>query len=613
MPLKPHNENIESLKKTISLLPKQPGVYQYFDEDDKIIYVGKARNLKKRVSSYFTGSIENRKTWLLVKNIRQIRYIVVSSEQDALLLENTLIKKYQPRYNVRLKDDKSYPWICIKNERFPRVFMTRTLVKDGSKYYGPYSSVYTAKVLLELFKRLYPLRTCKYNLSKDNVRLRKFSICLEYHIKNCCGPCENLSSEDEYMGYISHIKKILEGKTSNILKLLKEEMDSASENLEFEKAMEFKNKLEVLGKYQSRSTVVSSNIGDVDVFSIVEDDESAYINYLKVLNGAIVNTFTQEIKKVLDESQEDLLLIGITELRQKFKSKAKEVIVPFEIVQNENNTYNHFAPKIGDKLKLLDLSKRNAMYYRKEKLQSQQKARIDKESGQDKLLLKIKEDLRLTALPKHIECFDNSNIQGTNPVAACVVFKNGKPSVKDYRHFKIKTVEGPDDFASMEEVVYRRYKRILDEGQSLPQLIVVDGGKGQLKSAVKSLDKLGLRGSIAIIGIAKKLEEIYFPGDSIPIYLDKRSQTLKVVQYLRDEAHHFGITFHRNMRSKGFAQSELIKIDGIGKGTAMKLLNKYKSITVLSNVSEQELQSVIGKSRAKILRAWLDDYECSKT
>ncbi|MFV0345424.1 MAG: excinuclease ABC subunit UvrC [Bacteroidales bacterium] len=606
MPLKPQNSNIEDLKKTISLLPNQPGVYQYFDKTDKIIYVGKAKDLKKRVSSYFTGTIENRKTWLLVKNIYKIRYLVVSSEQDALLLENSLIKKYQPRYNVRLKDDKSYPWICIKNERFPRVFMTRNVVKDGSKYYGPYSSVYTARILLELFKRLYPLRTCKYNLSKDNVRLRKYSICLEYHIKNCCGPCEDLCSEEEYIGYIAQIKKILKGKTATISRLLKDEMNKASENLKFEEAMEFKNKLEVLEKYQSRSTVVSPSIGDIDVFSIVTDDDCAYINYLKVLNGSIVNTFTQEIQKVLDESENDLLLMGITELRQKFKSHTKDIIVPFEIEQ-EGSELNYFVPKIGDKLKLLDLSKRNTMYYRKEKLQSQLTSRSDKKSGRDELLLKIKEDLRLSSLPTHIECFDNSNIQGTNPVAACVVFKNGKPSGKDYRHFKIKTVDGPDDFASMEEVVYRRYKRLLDEKQSLPQLIVIDGGKGQLKSALKSLDKLGLRGSIAIIGIAKKLEEIYFPGDSIPIYLDKRSQTLKVIQRLRDEAHRFGITFHRNLRSKDFAQSELVKIKGIGKDTAMKLLKKYKSIMLLSTASEEELQELIGKNRAKLLRAWLNE------
>lgn len=606
MPLKPQNSKIEDLRKVISLLPNQPGVYQYIDKNEKIIYVGKAKDLKKRVSSYFTGTIENRKTWLLVKNIYEICYVVVSSEQDALLLENSLIKKYQPRYNVRLKDDKSYPWICIKNERFPRVFMTRNVVKDGSKYYGPYSSVYAARILLELFKRLYPLRTCKYNLSKDNVRLGKYSICLEYHIKNCCGPCENLCNEEQYMDYIVQIKNILRGKTAAILRLLKEEMNKASENLKFEEAMQFKNKLEILGKYQSRSSVVSPSIGDVDVFSIVADDECAYINYLKVMNGSIVNTFTQEIQKVLDESESNLLLMGITELRQKFKSHTRDVLVPFEIEQ-EGSGINYFVPKIGDKLKLLELSKRNTMYYRKEKLQSQLTSKGDKKSGREELLLKIKEDLRLTALPQHIECFDNSNIQGTNPVAACVVFKNGKPSGKDYRHFKIKTVEGPDDFASMEEVVFRRYKRLLDEGRSLPQLIVIDGGKGQLKSAVKSLETLGLRGTIAIIGIAKKLEEIYFPGDSIPIYLDKRSQTLKVIQHLRDEAHRFGITFHRNLRSKDFAQSELVKIKGIGKDTAMKMLKKYKSIILLSKASEEEIQELIGKNRAKIVKAWLDD------
>jgi excinuclease ABC subunit C len=592
------NKNIDYLKLLVSVLPNKPGIYQYFDDKGKIIYIGKAKDLKKRVSSYFSKTHDHRKTMLLVRNIADIKHMVVQSEQDALLLENNLIKKYQPRYNIQLKDDKSFPWICIKNEPFPRVIKTRELERDGSKYYGPYTSIYTVRTLLDLFKSEYKLRTCNYNLSEENIRNRKYKVCLEYHIGNCLGPCEGLISEEKYNEGIVDINNILKGNISGVIKKLKEIMAELAQSLNFEEAAKIKEKFDSLNRYQSRSTIVSPNITDVDVFSIEEDEKFAFINYLKVIKGAVIQTFTLEIKKVLDESPEELLLTGIVEIRQKIFSNSKEILVPFKLDFNLENVVFKI-PKRGEKKELLELSQRNAKYFRLEKekhaVLKNPKVRLDQ------LMTTIKKDLQLAEDPVHIECFDNSNLQGTNPVAACVVFKNAKPNVKEYRHYNIKTVEGPNDFASMEEVVYRRYKRLIDEGKSLPQLIVIDGGKGQLSSAVSALDKLDLRGKISIIGIAKKLEEIYFPGDSVPIYINKNSQTLKVIQQLRDEAHRFGITFHRNKRSKEFIQSELKSIEGIGEKTMQRLLSEFKSVKNIKDQTMEVLSKSVGNSKAKIV------------
>ncbi len=592
------NRNIDYLKSLVSVLPNKPGIYQYFDDTGKIIYIGKAKDLRKRVSSYFSKTHDHRKTSLLVRNIADIKHMVVQSEQDALLLENNLIKKYQPRYNIQLKDDKSFPWICVKNEPFPRVVKTRELEKDGSKYYGPYTSVYTVRTLLELFKSEYKLRTCNYNLTDENIRNGKYKVCLEYHIGNCLGPCEGLISSEKYNEGITDINNILKGNISGVIKHLKEIMIELADSLNFEDAAKIKEKYDSLNRYQSRSTIVSPNITDVDVFSIEEDDKFAFINYLKVIKGAIIQTFTLEIKKVLDETSEELLLSGIVEIRQKIFSNSKEILVPIKLDFNlENVAFK--IPQRGEKKELLELSQRNAKYFRLEK----DKHAVLKNPNVrlEQLLGTMKNDLQLAVDPVHIECFDNSNLQGTNPVAACVVFKNAKPNVKEYRHYNIKTVEGPNDFASMEEVVYRRYKRLVEENKSLPQLIVIDGGKGQLTSAVSALEKLELRGKISIIGIAKKLEEIYFPGDSIPIYINKNSQTLKVIQQLRDEAHRFGITFHRNKRSKEFINSELKAIEGIGEKTMQKLLKEFKSVKTIKEQSLQILEGCIGKSKAKIV------------
>ncbi|GAB1451433.1 excinuclease ABC subunit UvrC [Draconibacterium sp.] len=592
------NKNIDYLKLLVSVLPNKPGIYQYFDDTGKIIYIGKAKDLKKRVSSYFSKTHDHRKTTLLVRNIADIKHMVVQSEQDALLLENNLIKKYQPRYNIQLKDDKSFPWICIKNEPFPRVIKTRELEKDGSKYYGPYTSIYTVRTLLELFRSEYKLRTCNYNLTEENIKNRKYKVCLEYHIGNCLGPCEGLISEEKYNEGIVDINNILKGNISGVIKKLKEIMTELSQSLNFEEAAKIKEKYDSLNRYQSRSTIVSPNITDVDVFSIEEDEKFAFVNYLKVIKGAIIQTFTLEIKKVLDEMPEELLLTGIVEIRQKIFSNSKEILVPLKLDFNLDNVVFKI-PQRGEKKELLELSQRNAKYFRMEKekhaVLKNPKVRLDQ------LMLTIKKDLQLADDPVHIECFDNSNLQGTNPVAACVVFKNAKPNVKEYRHYNIKTVEGPNDFASMEEVVYRRYKRLVEENKSLPQLIVIDGGKGQLSSAVLALEKLELRGKISIIGIAKKLEEIYFPGDSVPIYINKNSQTLKVIQQLRDEAHRFGITFHRNKRSKEFIQSELKSIEGIGEKTMQKLLSEFKSVKRIKEQTLPVLSKSIGISKAKIV------------
>lgn len=594
------NTKTDYLKSLVAVLPSHPGIYQFFDDAGTIIYIGKAKDLKKRVSSYFAREHDHRKTALLVRNITDIRHMVVQTEQDALLLENNLIKKYQPRYNIQLKDDKSFPWICIKNEPFPRVFKTRELVKDGSKYFGPYTSIYTVRTLLELFKAEYKLRNCNYNLTEENIQNRKFKACLEYHIGNCTAPCEGHITEEKYNEGIVDISNILKGNVSGVIKHLKDKMAEISEALDFEEAAKIKLKYDSLQRFQSRSTIVSPTITDVDVFSIEEDTKFAYINYLKVIKGAIIQTFTLEIKKVLNETTEELLLSGIVEIRQKIFSNAKEILVPVKLDYSLENVVFRI-PQKGDKKQLLELSQRNAKYFRMEK--EKQFVLKNPKIKEELLLSTIRKDLQLTEDPVHIECFDNSNLQGTEPVAACVVFKNGKPAPKEYRHFNIKTVEGPNDFASMEEVVFRRYSRLLKENKSLPQLVVIDGGKGQLSSAVVALEKLELRGKIAIIGIAKKLEEIYFPGDSVPIYINKSSQSLRVIQHLRDEAHRFGITFHRDKRSKTFISSELTSIKGVGEQTTEKLLKDFKSVKSIKSKSIDELSKSIGRAKAAIVFA----------
>ena len=584
----------KSLELQIKTLPNEPGVYQYFDKEDVIIYVGKAKNLKKRVASYFNKNHENGKTRVLVKKIVRINHIVVNTETDALLLENNLIKKYKPRYNVLLKDDKSYPWICIKKERFPRVFMTRRVIKDGSEYFGPYTSVKTVRVLLDLIKELYPLRTCKYDLSHQNVNEGKYKVCLEYHLKNCNGACEGLETETHYNNSIVEIRNIIKGNFKESLEKFQEKMLVFAQKMEFEEAQKVKEKLSLLGNYQSKSTIINPSINNVDVFSIISDETHGYANFLKISNGSIIQSHTTEIKKKLDETDKELLELFIVEIRQRFNSQSPEIYTPFKVDLGENVKVT--IPKLGDKKRIVELSERNAKYYRME--QFKQVQIVDPDRHVKRIMAQMKKDLRLHLEPRHIECFDNSNIQGTHPVAACVVFKDGKPSKKDYRHYNIKTVDGPDDFASMEEVVYRRYKRLLEEEQPLPQLIIVDGGKGQLSSALKSLDILGLRGKIAIIGIAKRLEEIYYPGDPIPLYLDKKSETLKITQYLRNEAHRFGITFHRNKRSKTAIQSELEQIPDVGKQTITALLRKFKSAKRVKEASFSDLKEVIGNTRA---------------
>jgi len=585
----------ESLQLQLKTIPTNPGVYQYYDKDGKILYVGKAKNLKKRVSSYFNKNHEYGKTKVLVKKIASIRHIIVATETDALLLENNLIKKYQPRYNVLLKDDKSYPWICIKNERFPRVFQTRRMIKDGSEYFGPYTNIKTVRTLLDLIKGLYPLRTCNYDLSQEKINAGKYKVCLEYHLGNCKGPCESYQTIQNYDAQTTAIREILKGNFKDSLQQFKAQMQAHAEAMEFEEAQKVKEKVEILENYQAKSTIVNPKINNVDVFSILSDESFGYINFLQLSLGSIVRSHTLEIKKKLDETDKELLELAIVEIHQRFKTNSKELYVPFEVEVGEE--FKITVPKLGDKKRILDLSLRNAKYFRQERFK--QIKLTDPDKHVNRIMMQMKKDLRLSEEPRHIECFDNSNIQGTNPVAACVVFKNGKPSKKDYRHFNIKTVVGPDDFASMEEVVYRRYKRLLEEEQSLPQLIIIDGGKGQLSSALKSLDALNLRGKIAIIGIAKRLEEIYYPGDSIPLYLDKKSETLKIIQQLRNEAHRFGITFHRNKRSNTALNSELETIAGIGEKTIVELLKKFKSVKRISAASLEEIATVVGNSRAK--------------
>ena len=591
---------IASVALQTATLPNKPGVYQYYDKDGKLLYVGKAKNLKKRVSSYFTKQQDSGKTRVLVKKIVTIKHIVVETETDALLLENNLIKKYQPRYNILLKDDKTYPWICIKKERFPRVFSTRKMIKDGSEYFGPYTSMKTVHTLLGLINGLYPLRNCNYDLSDKKIKSGKYKVCLEYHLGNCLGACEGKQTEESYHESIVAIQNILKGNFKESLSVFKNHMNNFSENLNFEEAQKVKEKMEILMNYQSRSTIVNSKINNVDVFSIITDEAYGYVNYLQISYGSIIRSHTLEIKKKLAETAIEILQLAVIELRNRFQSHCKEIYVPFKINIGEN--IKIYIPKLGDKKHILDLSIRNAKYYRMERFKQ---VRItDPNRHENRIMVQMKKDLRLSEEPRHIECFDNSNIQGTNPVAACVVFKNGKPSKKDYRKYTIKTVVGPDDFASMEEVVYRRYKRLLDEKQPLPQLIIIDGGKGQLSSSLKSLDKLDLRGKIAIIGIAKRLEELFYPDDPIPLYLDKKTETLKIIQQLRNEAHRFGITFHRNKRSKEALNTTLDAIDGIGEKTVIGLLKKFKSLQRIQSATFEELSEVVGPSKSKKIKEY---------
>lgn len=592
----PYNDQLKIIVKS---LPEKPGIYQFFDTNKKIIYVGKAKSIKKRVLSYFNkDQHDSGKINVLVRKIADIKFIVTNSEYDALLLENNLIKKFQPRYNVMLKDDKTFPWICIKNEHFPRIFSTRNLIKDGSEYFGPYASVNMMKTLLNLIKQIYPLRNCNYKLSEKNIKEKKFKVCLEYHIGNCLGPCVGYQSEKDYNQAIFEIKSIIKGNISVVTNRLKNLMFSYAEEQNFEKAHLVKEKLFLLDKYQSKSTIVSSRIHNVDVFSIISDQHSAFTNFLKIINGAVIQSHTIELKKKLDETEKELLSMAIVEFQQKFQSESKEIVLPFDC--NLKITGVKFTiPKKGDKKQLLDLSLRNAKYFKLE--QQKQKDLIDPERHSKRILNQLMNDLRLSHYPERIECFDNSNFQGDYPVAAMVHFRNAKPYKKEYRHFNIKTVKGPNDFASIEEIIYRRYKRMTDEHKKLPQLIVIDGGKGQLNSALKSLKKLNLNTKIAIIGIAKKLEKIYFPGDPIPIFFDKKSESLKLIQQMRDEAHRFGITHHRKKMEKGITKSILTEIEGIGFNTAQKLLWKFKSVKNIKSASFLELSDIIGKAKAKII------------
>jgi excinuclease ABC subunit C len=587
--------NNPTLELQIQTLPSGPGVYQYYDKEGKILYVGKAKNLKKRVSSYFNKIHDTAKTNVLVKKIVTIKHIVVPTETDALLLENNLIKTLQPRYNVLLRDDKSYPWICIKKEPFSRIFPTRKLIKDGSEYFGPYTSFKTVSTILELIKELYPLRTCNYDLSKSNIENHKFKVCLEYHIGNCKGPCEGFEPLENYQKQVDAIREILKGNFKESMKDFKKVMTDLARDMHFEEAQKIKDKIDILENYQSRSTIVNPKITNIDVFSIVSDESAAFVNFLQISHGSIIRSHTMEIKKKLDEPDEELLELAIIELRERFQLLSKEIIVPFDVQVGENIKVT--IPQLGDKKQILDLSIRNAKFFRIEQLKQLQI--VDPDRHANRIMAQMQKDLRLPVEPRHIECFDNSNIQGTNPVSACVVFKDGKPSKKDYRHFNIKTVEGPDDFASMTEVVYRRYKRLLAENEPLPQLIIIDGGKGQLSSALKSIDELGLRGKITIIGIAKRLEELFYPGDSIPLYLDKKSETLKVIQQLRNEAHRFGITFHRDKRSKSALNSSIESIPGIGEKTMLMLIQHFKSVKRLKLATEKEISEVVGISKAK--------------
>ncbi len=588
------------------MLPDSPGCYLYYDKNGTVIYVGKAKRLKRRVSSYFNRVHDSVKTNVLVKNICDMRYIVVGSEEDALHLENSLIKEYQPRYNILLKDDKSYPWICVTNELYPRVFLTRNVTAKGGKYYGPYANVTVARTMLSLIKEIYPVRTCRFPLTAESVEKGRVKVCLEYHIHNCKGCCEGLISPEEYGVYISQIKQILSGDTQQISDFLMNEMTRLAGEMRFEEANELKTKYLLVEKYKAKSVLVSSRITNVDVFSYEPGDDCAYINYMHVRNGSVVQCVTFDFRKRLDETPEQLLSYAIAEAKAQFHNDTKEVIVPF-VPDFETDKYTFVVPQRGDNKKLLDISLQNARQFKLDKLKNAEK--LNPEQRVTRLLTRMQKDFRLSELPRHIECFDNSNIQGTNPVASCVVFKNGKPSKRDYRHFNIKTVEGPNDFASMIEVITRRYSRLIEEGQPLPQLVVVDGGKGQLSSAVEAFDRLGIRGKVALVGIAKRLEEIYFPGDSVPLYIDKNSESLRVIQQLRDEAHRFGITHHRNRRSKGQTVSALDSIKGVGEKTRTALLTHFKSLKRLREASEEEVASVVGPAKAKTICAALKNAE----
>jgi len=591
----------EALKK----IPHKPGVYQFWDTDKELIYIGKAKDLRNRVTSYFNNDNQfNAKTKVLVSKIRDITFTIVDTEIDAWLLENAMIKKHQPRYNVMLKDDKTYPWIIIKNENFPRLFWTRKIIRDGSKYFGPYASVSMMHAILDLIRETYPLRTCSLPLSRQNIDAGKFKVCLEYQLGNCKGPCQNFQSESEYDQSITEIKDILNGKIGAVLRNMKADIDAAVSNLNFELAHKLKSKFDLLEKYQSKSTVVNSSITDVDVFNIASDEKYAFVNFLKVMNGTIIQTQTIELRKRLDESDEELLTLAISEFRTRYNSQSKEVIVPFH-PDIDDDQIRFTIPKQGEKKNLLDLSHKNVLFFRKERIDQYEK--LNPEIRTERLLSNMMKDLRMNQLPHHIECFDNSNFQGKYPVSAIVVFKDGKPSKKDYRHFNVKTVEGPNDFATMEEAVFRRYRRMLDEGGELPQLIIIDGGKGQLSSALKSLKLLGIEKQMTVIGIAKRLEELYYPGDQYPLYLDKKSETLKIIQQLRDEAHRFGITFHRKKRDKGTLATELELIEGIGKTSAEKLLKYFKSVKKIREATGEELQEVVTLKQANAIRAYFGE------
>lgn len=586
------------LKEKIAILPDTPGVYTYYDAEGTVIYVGKAKNLKRRVSSYFNRTHDSLRTNLLVRAIRDMTYIVVPTEQDALNLEASMIKEYQPRYNVLLKDDKSYPWIVVTNEPFPRVFMTRQKIKDGSKYFGPYTSVAVARTVLELVRDLYPLRSCRHAITPEYVARGKGRLCLEYHMKRCGGCCVGLVTREEYAAQIERVKQILRGDTAELMQFLRDEMMRLSEELRFEEAQELKVKYDLIARYQAKSVIVSQTIDEIDVFGVDDDGKDVFVNYMHVRHGAVVRSLTLQYKRRLDEPVSQLLTMAVNEIQAKLGVTLREVIVA-QLPDMEFDGVTFTVPQRGDKAKLLEVSERNARQFKIDMLKHME--RTSPEQRTDRLLQRMKEDFRLTELPRHIECFDNSNIQGTNPVASCVVFKNGKPSKKDYRHFNIKTVVGPDDFASMKEVLTRRYTRLMEEGQELPQLIVVDGGKGQLSAAVEALEEIGLRGVIAVVGIAKRLEEIYFPGDSIPLYIDKNSETLRVVQHLRDEAHRFGITHHRNRRSKGQTVSALDSIKGVGEKSRTALLRKFKSVKRIKEADLDAIADVVGPARASVV------------
>ena len=589
----------EALQEKLAILPETPGVYMYFDSDGTVIYIGKAKNLKRRVNSYFTKHHDVLRTNILVRNIADMKYIVVPTEQDALNLENPMIKEYKPRYNVLLKDDKSYPWIVVTNEMYPRVFLTRQHIRDGSRYYGPYTNTAVARTVLDLIGELYPVRTCRIPITPEYISRGKGRLCLQYHIKNCKGCCTGAIDSSTYNGYIDRIRQILRGETGELLAHLRAEMERLAEELRFEEAQELKNSYKLLENYRSKSVIVSQTIGDVDVFGFDDDGSNdVYVNYMHVRRGAVVRSVTLRYRRSLEESRAQILGYAMEEIRQSLDVTYDEIIVS-EAPEVEMADISFTIPKRGDKAKLLEVSEKNARQNRIDDLKHME--RHNPEERTSRLLERIKSDFHLSELPHHIECFDNSNIQGTNPVASCVVFRDGKPSKKDYRHFNIRTVEGPDDFASMKEVLTRRYTRLVQEGQELPQLIVVDGGKGQLSSAVEALDEMGLRGVIAVVGIAKRLEEIYFPGDSVPLYIDKNSETLRVVQHLRDEAHRFGITHHRNRRSKSALVSELDGIKGIGPKSAEALLTHFKSVKRIREAAEEDIAAVIGMAKAKTL------------